>query len=79
MSRVEVCQSNMQQIDGLGEDKNSIKRGVEQKKNLTYTLVNYHLLDRGSIEVGACFTLLQTKQLRKILTLHPKEKKKLAL
>jgi hypothetical protein len=27
--------------------------------------------------VGACFALLQTKQLRKILTPHPKEKNQL--
>jgi hypothetical protein len=39
MSCDEVCHSNMQQIEVLGEDENSIKKGVEQK-NLTYNLVN---------------------------------------
>ncbi len=55
-------------------DFSHFKSKIESHLDLTYNLVNYHLLYWGSIEVGACFTLLQTKQLRKILTPHPKEK-----
>jgi hypothetical protein len=77
MSCVEVCQSNMQQIEVQGEDKNSIKRGVGKKKTSHITLLNYHLLYRGSIEVGACFTLLQTKAIKKNPHTSPKRKKNL--